>query len=147
MHESVGQIWHLKNFYCPKSLGTMRCKKYLEKIFLSCLVSEIQLFVYIFGRNSKWSPEVRKGSPVKFFEVSYYQKFFQLFIVHKSEDRGSMKLPYDFFVYICDYKSTNSWLGKKPLVWNDQLIKTNVQTGLTFLYLERVRSQVHKRVL
>ena len=27
----------------------MRCKKYLEKIFLSCLVSEIQLFVYIFG--------------------------------------------------------------------------------------------------
>ena len=27
----------------------MRCKKYLEKKFLSCLVSEIQLFVYIFG--------------------------------------------------------------------------------------------------
>ena len=26
-----------------------RCKKYLEKILLSCLVSEIQLFVYIFG--------------------------------------------------------------------------------------------------
>ena len=32
----------------------MRCKKYLEKFFLYCLVSEIQLFVYIFGRNSKW---------------------------------------------------------------------------------------------
>ena len=45
-------------------------------IFLSCLVSEIQLFVYIFGRNSKWPPEVRKGSLVKFFEVSYYQNFF-----------------------------------------------------------------------
>ena len=27
----------------------MRCKKYLENFFLSCLVSEIQLFVYIFG--------------------------------------------------------------------------------------------------
>ena len=27
----------------------MRCKKYLKKKFLSCLVSEIQLFVYIFG--------------------------------------------------------------------------------------------------
>ena len=27
----------------------MRCKKYLEKNFLSCLISEIQLFVYIFG--------------------------------------------------------------------------------------------------
>ena len=54
----------------------MRCKKYLEKIFLSCLISEIQLFVYIFGQNSKWPPEVRKGSPVKFFEVSYYQNCF-----------------------------------------------------------------------
>ena len=27
----------------------MNWKKYIEKIFLSCLVSEIQLFVYIFG--------------------------------------------------------------------------------------------------
>ena len=46
------------------------------KNFLSCLVSEIQLFVYIFGQNSNWPPEVRKGSPAKFFEVSYYQIFF-----------------------------------------------------------------------
>ena len=23
MHESVGQIWHLKNFYCPNSLALM----------------------------------------------------------------------------------------------------------------------------
>ena len=81
----------------------MRCKKYLKKIFLQCLVSEIQLFVYIFGQNTKWPPEVRKGSPVKFFEVSYYQKNFQLSTVHKSEDRGGMKMPYDFFVYICDF--------------------------------------------
>ena len=48
----------------------------MQKNFLPCLVSDIQLFVYIFGRNSKWLPEVRKGSPVKFFEVSYYQIFF-----------------------------------------------------------------------
>ena len=54
----------------------MRCKKYLKKFFLSCLVSEIQLFVYIFGQNSKWPPEVQKGSLAKFFEVSYYQNFF-----------------------------------------------------------------------
>ena len=47
-----------------------------KKILLSCLVSEIQLFVYIFGQNTKWPPEVRKGSLVKFFEVSYYQKIF-----------------------------------------------------------------------
>ena len=30
-----------------------------KKIFLPCLVSEIQLFVYIFGQNSIWPPEVR----------------------------------------------------------------------------------------
>ena len=81
----------------------MRCKEYLEKFFLSCLVSEIQLFVYIFGWISKWPPEVRKGSLVKFFEVSYYQKNFQPPTVHNSEDRGGVKMPYDFFVYICDF--------------------------------------------
>ena len=81
----------------------MRCKKYLEKFFLSCLVSEIQLFVYIFGQISKWLPEVQKGSLVKFFEVSYYQKNFQPPTVPNSEDRGGMKMPYDFFVYICDF--------------------------------------------
>ena len=45
----------------------MKCKKYLENFFLPCLVSEIQLFVYIFGQNSKWTPEVRKGALVKYF--------------------------------------------------------------------------------
>ena len=81
----------------------MRCKKYLEKNFLPCLVSEIQLFVYLFGQNTKWPPEVRKGSLVKFFEVSYYQKNFQPPTLPNSEDRGGMKIPYDFFVYICDF--------------------------------------------
>ena len=74
-----------------------------KKICLPCLVPEISLFVYIFGQNSKWPPEVRKGSPVKFFEVSYYQKNFQPPTVHNSEDRGGVKMPYDFFVYICDF--------------------------------------------
>ena len=78
-------------------------KKYAKKNFLSCLVSEIQLFVYIFGQNTKWPPEVRKGSLVKFFEVSYYQKNFQPPTVHNSEDRVGVKMPYDFFVYICNF--------------------------------------------
>ena len=73
-------------------------KKYAKKICLPCLVPEILLFVYILGQNSKWLSEVQKGSPVKFFEVSYYQKFFQLLTVHKSEDRGGIKIAYDFFV-------------------------------------------------
>ena len=34
MHESVGQTWHLKNFYCPNSLGTSwDAKNILKKIF------------------------------------------------------------------------------------------------------------------
>ena len=91
----------------------MRCKKYLEKIFLSCLVSEIQLFVYIFGWISKWPPEVRKGSLVKFFEVSYYQKNFQPPTVHNSEDRGGVKMPYDFLFTFVTFNQQTADLEKK----------------------------------
>ena len=83
------------------------------KSFLSCLVSELQLFVYIFGQNSKWPPEVQKGSLVKFFEVSYYQKNFQLSTVHKSEDRGGMKMPYDFLFTFLSFSKQTAGLGKK----------------------------------
>ena len=91
----------------------MRWKKYLEKNFLSCLVSEIQLFVYIFGWISKWPPEVWKGSLVKFFEVSYYQKNFQPPTVHNSEDRGGMKMPYDFLFTFVTYSKQTAGLEKK----------------------------------
>ena len=74
------------------------------------------MFVYIFGRNSKWPPEVRKGSPVKFFEVSYYQKFFQLLTVHKSEDRGGIKMPYDFFFTFVTFNQQTAGNFKK-LYW------------------------------
>ena len=57
----------------------MRCKKYLEKFFLSCLVSEIKLFVYIFGWNSKWPPEVQKGSTVKFMMFPFTKFFLDLY--------------------------------------------------------------------
>merc|ERR1712079_762491 len=103
----------------------MRCKKYLEKNFLSCLVSEIQLFVYIFVQISKWLPEVQKGSLVKFFEVSYYQKNFQPPTVHNSEDRGGMKMPYDFLFTFVTFSKQTAGLEKKTTVWNDRLIKTN----------------------
>ena len=43
MHEWVGRTWHLKNFYCPKSLGTSWDAQHVNKI--CCLVPEIQLFV------------------------------------------------------------------------------------------------------
>ena len=91
----------------------MRCNKYLEKNFLSCLVSEIQLFVYIFGWISKWPPEVWKGSLVKFFEVSYYQKNFQPPTVHNSEDRGGMKMPYDFLFTFVTFSKQTAGLEKK----------------------------------
>ena len=48
-------------------------QKICKQIFLACLVSEIQLFVYILGGNSKWPPEVQRGSLLKFFDVSYYR--------------------------------------------------------------------------
>ena len=35
MHESVGQIWHLKNFYCPMSISeTKQDKKFFSRYFL-----------------------------------------------------------------------------------------------------------------
>ena len=84
-----------------------------KKKFLSCLVSEIQLFVYIFGQISKWLPEVRKGSLVKFFEVSYYQKNFQPPTVHNSEDRGGVKMPYDFLFTFVTFNQQTADLKKK----------------------------------
>ena len=84
-----------------------------KKIFLPCLVSEIQLFVYIFGQNTKWPPEVRKGSLVKFFEVSYYQKNFQPSTLPNSEDRGGMKMPYDFLFTFVTFSKQIAGLEKK----------------------------------
>ena len=84
-----------------------------KKNFLSCLVSEIQLFVYIFGQISKWPPEVRKGWLVKFFEVSYYQKNFQPPTVHNSEDRGGVKMPYDFLFTFVTFNQQTADLEKK----------------------------------
>ena len=84
-----------------------------KKICLPCLVPEISLFVYIFGQNSKWPPEVRKGSLVKFFEVSYYQKNFQPPTVHNSEDRGGVKMPYDFLFTFVTFNQQTADLKKK----------------------------------
>ena len=84
-----------------------------KNFFLSCLVSEIQLFVYIFGQISKWPPEVQKGSLVKFFEVSYYQKNFQPPTVHNSEDRGGVKMPYDFLFTFVTFNQQTAGLEKK----------------------------------
>ena len=64
-----------------------------------CRITSILVFVRNFSRKiceTTLKIRYRKGSPVKFFEVSYYQKNFQLSTVHKSEDRGGMKMPYDF---------------------------------------------------
>ena len=86
-----------------------------KKICLPCLVPEISLFVYIFGQNSKWPPEVRKGSLVKFFEVLYYQKNFQPPTVHNSEDRGGVKMPYDFLFTFVTFNQQTADLKKKIL--------------------------------
>ena len=69
-----------------------------------CRITSILVFVRNFSRKiceTTLKIRYRKGSPVKFFEVSYYQKNFQLSTIHKSEDRGGMKMLYDFF-FTCD---------------------------------------------
>ena len=91
----------------------MRCKKYLEKFFLSCLVSEIQLFVYIFGRNSKWPPEVQKGSLVKFFDVSYYQIFFSSLQFIKVKIEGVWKCLMIFLFTFVTFSKQIAGLEKK----------------------------------
>ena len=69
----------------------MRCKKYLEKFFLSCLVSEIQLFVYIFGRNSKWPPErSEKGHQSSFLKFPITKIFFSSLQLIKVKIEGHM---------------------------------------------------------
>ena len=88
-------------------------KTYAKKNCLLCLVSEVSLFVYILGQNSKWLPEVRKGSLVKFFEVLYYQKNFQPPTVHNSEDRGGVKMPYDFLFTFVTFNQQTADLEKK----------------------------------
>ena len=84
-----------------------------KKICLPCSVPGISLFVYIFGQISKWPPEVQKGSLVKFFEVSYYQKNFQPPTVPNSEDRGGMKMPYDFLFTFVTFSKQTAGLEKK----------------------------------
>ena len=83
----------------------MRCKKYLEKNSLSCLVSEIQLFVYMFGQNSKWLPEVRK--------VSYYQNFFSSLQFIKLKIEGLWKCLMIFLFTFVTFSKQIAGLEKK----------------------------------
>ena len=137
----------------------MRCKKYLEKNFLSCLVSEIQLFVYIFGWISKWPPEVRKGSLVKFFEVSYYQKNFQPPTVHNSEDRGGVKMPYDFLFTFVTFNQQTADLEKKDyslewLTYQDKRVEgpniseswTGTKLGPQTCFVNKQLTDVNKKL-
>ena len=58
-------------------------------------------------------PEVWKESLAKFFEVSYYQKNFQPPTLPNSEDRGGMKMPYDFLFTFVTFNQQTADLGKK----------------------------------
>ena len=73
-------------------------QKYINKICLSCLVSEIQLFVYIFGQNSKWPPA-----------VSYYKKVFLVLKFIKVK----IEMPMIFLVTFVTINQQTAGLGKK----------------------------------
>ena len=123
-----------------------------KKIFLSCLVSEIQLFVYIFGWISKWPPEVRKGSLVKFFEVSYYQKNFQPPTLPNSEDRGGMKMPYDFLFTFVTFSKQIAGLEKKsyslewPAYQDERVERPNIYLSWTVTKLGPQTCFVNKQL-
>ena len=62
MHEWVGQTWHLKNFYCPNSLGiSWDAKNILKNFFykalkrkiLSTHISFFQVFFALSGKTGE----------------------------------------------------------------------------------------------
>ena len=78
MHESVGQIWHLKNFYCPNSLGTSwDAKNILKKFFILLSFWDTAVCLHFLAKF-KMAASGPKSVTVKFFELSYYQIFFIL---------------------------------------------------------------------
>ena len=100
------QFW----IYKFKKLILAQSKKFDEtikklKIIMTLEFENLKMISILKGGKFKTATLllVRKGSLGKFFEVSYYQKNFQPPTVHNSEDRGGVKMPYDFFVYICDF--------------------------------------------
>ena len=93
-----------QNFLLSKQFRHLiRCKRYVIKI-CSWYIAVCLHFREKF-KMAAWGPK----RVVLLFPIT--KSCFELLRVHKSEDRGVMKMPYHFFVYICDYKSTNSWLG------------------------------------
>ena len=74
-------------------------------------------------------PDLSRLGLVKFFEVSYYQKIFQPPTVHNSEDRGGMKMPYDFLFTFVTFSKQIAGLEKKSysLEWpanQDERVET-----------------------
>ena len=128
LQERVGAIGHLKNFYHK-----------------TCLVLEIQLFVYIFGRNSKWPPEVRKGSLVKIFDVSYYLIFFSSLQFIKVKIEGYQNALWFFYTFVTINQQTaglekcfvhlmrclNCWDDKK--FWGVQSVPPSPATSVNAL--------------
>ena len=91
----------------------MRCKKYLEKIFLSCLVSEIQLFVYIFRQNLKWLPEVQKGHQSSFLKFPITKIFFSFLQFIKVKIEGVSKCLMIFLFTFVTFSKQIAGLEKK----------------------------------
>ena len=107
------------------TLGVLPAARFLQYIFIDFYNIFMKLTIPPIARISH-STDFSCSQKTVLWEDFLYQKNFQPLTVPKSEDRGCIKMPYDFFVYICYYKLTNSWLRKKKtIVWNDRLIKTN----------------------
>ena len=70
-------------------------KRYINKICLPYLVPEIQLFVYILVKISKWPRRPKNGPRWKFLLFLITKSCFWLFKVHKRAKKLGLKSPYD----------------------------------------------------
>ena len=77
---------------------------------LTSLVTAVCLHFWVKFKMAARGPK-RVTSQV--FEVSYYQINFQLSTVHNSEDRGGMKMPYDFLFTFVTFSKQTAGLEKK----------------------------------
>ena len=80
------------------------------------------LFVYIFGQNSKWQPELRskKGHQSSFLKFPITKIFFSSLQFVKVKIEGVSKRLMIFLFTFVTINQQTAGLEKKTVVWNDK---------------------------
>ena len=116
MHESVGQIWHLKNFYCPNSLGTSwDAKNILKKFFyLASFLRYSCLFTFL-GKIQNGRQRSEKGHHSSFLKFSITKIFFSSLQFIKVKIEGVWKCLMIFLFTFLTFNQQTAGLEKKRL--------------------------------